>query len=188
MKFFISRKNTILCLGDKVRYKDDFWSNTNLFPSFSDSSVDVLKVRFPRKFLQVIWGHSAGKVSWLLIFLEIYFSTWSPFYNTFRDAYMYFKRQNSNPSEGGVSLGASQLNVAKLGLWRPRHQSQKGWYFADSGLFLTLFFFGWRGEILDLSIFHLTAVASEAEGKPIVTMNLLCSHAKLGSRELWANA
>ena len=59
---------------------------------------------------------SIGKVCSHLIVLKVGLGTWSPFvfYNTCRDKYMYYKRQNISPSEGRVSLGATQLNVARL--------------------------------------------------------------------------
>lgn len=65
---------------------------------------------------RVISGNYTGKMCPFLIFLEIYFGIWSPFvsYNTYKCAYMYYKRQNISPSEGRVSLGATQLFVARL--------------------------------------------------------------------------
>ena len=56
--------------------------------------------------------NSTGKICSLLTLLEVYFGTWPPFvtFNTYRCAYMYYKRQNTSPSEGSRSQGSKNLN------------------------------------------------------------------------------
>lgn len=98
-----------------------------MFPYLPDSSEDVQEVRFERKFFQ---GHVrlpyGENVPTLDFHLNIFFGTWSPFvfYNTYRWACMYYKRQNISSSKGRVSLGATQLIVARLGLWREAQLSK----------------------------------------------------------------
>ena len=95
---------------------------------------------------------SIGKVYSHLIVLKVGLGTRSPFvfYNTCRDKYMYYKRQNNSPSEGRVSLGATQLNIARLCISQSHLADIISWLaaFFSSSLFLA-----WRMKTLALSIF-----------------------------------
>ena len=88
-----------------------------MFLSLPDSSVDILEVRLPRKFLQVTCRASMLVCS-QLIFLEILAP--GPFLSLIIHIGIY-KRQNINNLQWRVSLGATQLIVARF--FRTRRQS-----------------------------------------------------------------